>query len=172
MSKIMVLKAGRPAGRPAGICRIPCIPCIPCIPGIPVYSGGPRWEREPDPSDGGGRIRRPPTPDPSPPSTDPAVPGIRAIQHYLVQALLARQGQKSGLLAKEAGSFGQKSPTLVPGYSRVFPVFPGIPCIPVFPGIPGIPCIPVFPGIPVYSRVFPCIPCIKARRAVFPCIPC
>ena len=44
---------------------------------------------------------------------------IRAIQHYLVQHYLARQGQISGC-------------------SRVFP------CIPVYTGLPWFPCVPVY----------------------------
>ena len=90
---------------------------------------------------------------------------IRAIQHYLVRLLLARQGQKSGV----SGSFWPRKPalpalpvTLVPWYSR-YSRYSRIPCI------PGIPVFRVFPVIPVYSRVFPVFPCItvyKARRAV------
>ena len=101
----------------------------------------------------------------------------RAIQHYLVPSLLARQGQKSGLLAIKKPAFGQKPVTLVPGNT-------GIPGITGNTGNTGNTriCNPAWkpnrislflpewqkgriPGIPV---VFPCIPVYSRRRPVGP----
>ena len=59
---------------------------------------------------------------------------IQAIQHYLVQSLLARQGQKSGTFGQKEPAFGQK-------------VLPWFPCIPVYP------VYSVVSVYSVYSRV-------------------
>ena len=115
-------------------------------------------------------------PDPSTKETDPAIGDagyvsfvagsgflrIQAIQHYLVQHLLARQGQKSGSFGRKSRLLAERAVTLVPG-------IPGIPGIPWYSGIPGIPGVPEYSrilGIPVYSRYSRCSRVSKARRAV------
>ena len=113
----------------------------------------------------------PTTPGPTPSSPDPAVREYGLSNTTWFGAVLARQGQKSGLPAEKKPAFGRKAGTpvtLVPVYSRI----PGIPCIPGVPrsgvplefpycfwtgihGIPGIPGIPGIQGIPGITVVRP-----------------